>query len=78
MHEDKVNFQKLIEEDLYEKLLRLEMTKYYDTLQSAATIDNFLTGSSRAPNRKPLGDSEEANAASARQVPSVYQKTRTK
>ena len=70
--------KKDIQEDLYEKKLHLEMTQYYERLQAAATIDNYLTGSSRAPYRKPLGGPEEANSATARQAPSVYQKPRTK
>ncbi|MCC6125930.1 MAG: peptidylprolyl isomerase [Pirellulales bacterium] len=67
-----------IKSDLYEKLLRVEMARYFGFIQDKATIDNYLTGTSRAPNRRQLGGPEEANAATARQVPSVYQQPRTK
>jgi parvulin-like peptidyl-prolyl isomerase len=78
---DQINFaevKQLIHDDLYEKKLRLEMMQCYDRIQDASTIDNYLTGSSRAPNRKPLDGAEEANSLSARQVPSAYQQPRTK
>jgi parvulin-like peptidyl-prolyl isomerase len=68
----------LIYDDLYEKKLRVEMMQCYDRIQDAATIDNYLTGSSRAPNRKDLVGPEEANSRSARQVPAAYQQPRTK
>ncbi len=76
----KVDFaqvEKMIRDDLYEKKLRTEMAQRYEQIQNAASIDNYLTGSSRAPNRKPLGDPEEVNAA-ARQVPAAYQQPRTR
>jgi parvulin-like peptidyl-prolyl isomerase len=70
--------KKDIQDDLYEKKLHLEIAQCYDRIQDAAAIDNYLTGSSRAPNRKQLIGPEEANSLNARQVPSVYQQPRTK
>jgi parvulin-like peptidyl-prolyl isomerase len=78
VQKDFAKVKPLIYDDLYEKKLRLEMTQCYDHIQDAATIDNYLTGSSRAPNRKDLVGPEEANSLSARQVPSAYQQPRTK
>jgi parvulin-like peptidyl-prolyl isomerase len=48
----------LIYEDVQEKKLRVAMGDYFHRLQDEATLDNFLTGTSRAPKR-----AEEANAA---------------
>jgi len=39
----------LIHRDIYEKKLRMEMSKQFEEIRSAATIDNYLTGESQAP-----------------------------
>jgi parvulin-like peptidyl-prolyl isomerase len=70
--------KKDIYQDLYEKKLRLAMADYYENLQKAATVDNYLTGMSRAPYKVPLDGPEQASAANAAKAPSVYQKPRTK
>jgi len=55
-----------IEKDLYEKKTRLAMAACYEELQEAASVDNFLTGSSRTPQ-------QPAKAASAARPPSLRQ-----
>lgn len=75
---DFAKVKKYIQEDLYQKKLHVEMEQCYTRMQDAATIDNYLTGSSRSPNRKDLVGPEEANSLSARQVPAAYQQPRTK
>ena len=67
--------KKDIHEDLYEKKLRLAMAECYENLQKAATIDNYLTGISRAPYKVPLGGPEEASAATAGQSAERLSKT---
>jgi parvulin-like peptidyl-prolyl isomerase len=62
--------KKDIYDDLYEKKLHIAMANAYDQIQDAATIDNFLTGTSRSPN-KALPGAQEATAAS-RQTPNRY------
>jgi parvulin-like peptidyl-prolyl isomerase len=68
----------LIQKDLYEKKIRLGMAQCFEQIQAAATIDNYLTGLSHAPNRKQLVGPEEASANTARQVPSSYQQLKKK
>lgn len=46
---DKDQVKGLIYEDLFEKKLRIEMGKYFQVLKNAATIDNYLTGSTQSP-----------------------------
>jgi parvulin-like peptidyl-prolyl isomerase len=44
-------------QDIYEKKLRLAMAKKFDEIRSQARIDNFLAGTSQAPERvKPDGE----------------------
>jgi len=40
-----------IYQDIYEKKLRLAMGEYFEALQSGATVDNYLSGTSRSPKR---------------------------
>jgi parvulin-like peptidyl-prolyl isomerase len=45
--------RKLIYEDLFEKKQRIAMSNFFKTLMNTATIDNYLTGESRAPKQGP-------------------------
>lgn len=47
--------------DLYEKKLRLAIAEYYECLQDAAVIDNFLAGESRSPVRHAQGGKTPAD-----------------
>ncbi len=38
-------------DDIHEKKQRIEMSRYFSHLREAATIDNFLTGTSQSPTR---------------------------
>jgi hypothetical protein len=73
---DYAQVKKEIYEDLHEKKLHLEMGICYDRIQDAATIDNFLTGTSRSPNKVQPG-TQEANAAE-RQAPNRYKQLQKK
>lgn len=55
--------------DLYEKKLRLAMAKYFEKLQKAATVDNYMAGTSRSPKRRER-TSPAARLPTLRQVPS--------
>jgi parvulin-like peptidyl-prolyl isomerase len=66
-----VEFAKVRDElyrDLYEKKLRLAMGQYFEKLQDAAIIDNYLAGTSHAPKLSG-GESPAANVPTLRQVP---------
>ena len=56
-----------IYEDLHEKKLRLAMTECYEDLREAATIDNYLAGTSHSPKRG--GSTPAASVPTLRQVP---------
>ena len=58
-----------IHQDLLEKKARLAMATEFERLQSAATVDNYLAGSSRSPKQQRAGTLLEANVPSLRQVP---------
>lgn len=49
---DFASVRQIIYDDLHEKKLRIEMGKYFDALQAAATIDNYLAGTSQSPARR--------------------------
>ncbi len=53
---------------IHEKKLRLAMADYFEKLMAAATIDNYLTGESRAP--KQTDQAAPSNLPALRQVPS--------
>jgi parvulin-like peptidyl-prolyl isomerase len=55
-----------ISEDLREKKIQLDMAKTFDDLQEAALVDNYLAGTSHAPNQ---GGKSNVKAPSLRQVP---------
>ena len=55
-----------IYEDLLEKKTRLAMADCFENLQDSATIDNYLTRSSRSP--KTSGDAPAARVPTLRQV----------
>jgi parvulin-like peptidyl-prolyl isomerase len=42
-------------EDVRDKKQRLAMAEYFERLQSSATVDNFLTGESRSPQKPAAG-----------------------
>jgi parvulin-like peptidyl-prolyl isomerase len=42
-------------DDLHEKKQRIEMSRYFSHLREAATIDNFLAGTSQSPSRPSAG-----------------------
>ena len=58
-----------IHRDLHEKKLRLAMAEYFEKLQKAATVDNYLAGASRSPKRRER-TSPAAGLPTLRQVPS--------
>ncbi len=43
--------QQILHQDIYEKKLRLAMSQKFEELRSQARIDNFLAGTSQAPER---------------------------
>jgi hypothetical protein len=50
----KVNFAEVRSElydDIHEKKQRIEMSRYFSHLREAATIDNFLAGTSQSPTQ---------------------------
>lgn len=54
-----------IDRDLREKKLQQAMTQVFENLQEAATVDNYLAGTSHSPSR----DRAAAKAPTLRQVP---------
>ena len=58
-----------IYDDLHEKKLRLAMAERFEDLQEAATIDNYLAGTSHSPKQQATRTSPAANVPSLRQVP---------
>jgi parvulin-like peptidyl-prolyl isomerase len=56
-----------IHRDLHEKKLRLAMAERFESLQASATVDNFLTGESRAP-QKAGEPAPEGNVPTLRQT----------
>lgn len=68
----KVDFGMVREEiyqDLIEKKVRLAMATEFERLQSAATVDNYLAGTSRSPKKRRAGSLPKVNMPSLRQVP---------
>jgi parvulin-like peptidyl-prolyl isomerase len=65
---DPATVRKLVHDDLYEKKLRIAMAKFFQQLQTNATVDNYLAGTSQSP--KPAGPSRSAlKVPTLRQVP---------
>jgi parvulin-like peptidyl-prolyl isomerase len=62
----------LIAEDIREKKLRLAMASYFDKLQDAATVDNYLAGTSRSPAKK--GEAAQPKASAQRREGSALQR----
>ena len=50
---DFASVRKDIYEDLHEKKLRLAMAERFENLQEAATVDNYLAGTSHSPKPQP-------------------------
>lgn len=48
--------QQILHEDIYEKKLRLAMNNKFDEIRSRARIDNYLAGTSQAPDRVKADD----------------------
>ena len=66
-----VSFQEVRDEiykDLHEKKVRLAMAERFEQLQDAATIDNYLAGTSKSPSQKSAGAASSRSAA-AKQAP---------
>jgi hypothetical protein len=63
---DFASVRREIHEDLYEKKLRMAMADQFEELREAATIDNYLAGSSHSPKRSK--GSPAAHVPSLRQV----------
>lgn len=64
----KVDFRAVrddIQEDIKEKKTRVAMSQCFDKLQSDATIDNYLAGTSRSPARNK-GDTGQASPQASR------------
>jgi len=61
----------LLEQDIYEKKVRVAMAKRFDQLRQSATIDNFLTGKTQAPETKKPSPAGAAGATSLRPVEGI-------
>jgi parvulin-like peptidyl-prolyl isomerase len=58
--------QEILYQDIYEKKLRLAMNNKFDEIRSRARIDNYLAGTSQAPDRvKPDSASDKARVDTA-------------
>jgi parvulin-like peptidyl-prolyl isomerase len=57
-----------IRKDLFEKKLRLKMAEYFENLQDAATVHNYLAGTSHAPKENHQSP-ESLNLPQIKQVP---------
>ena len=60
--------RELVYEDIFEKKQRIAMAKYFDRLQETASIDNYLAGTSRQPE-KSAGLKPATKVPALRQVP---------
>jgi parvulin-like peptidyl-prolyl isomerase len=61
----KVNMQEvqaILHDDIYEKKLRMAMNTKFEEIRSHARIDNYLAGTSQAPERVKAGESREGEA----------------
>jgi parvulin-like peptidyl-prolyl isomerase len=58
-----------IYEDLREKKLRRAMAEYFEKLKDAATVDNYLAGTSHSPKPERSGPSPAARMPALRPVP---------
>jgi parvulin-like peptidyl-prolyl isomerase len=58
-----------IYEDLYEKKVRLAMGTAFEELQEAATVDNFLAGTTHSPKEQKPGVMPSAQLPALREVP---------
>lgn len=62
----------LIQKDIAEKKMRIAMANYFDKLQEAATIDNYLANTSRSPsNKREPGATDVPKAAAERRAGSI-------
>ncbi len=50
-------------DDIHEKKQRIEMSRYFSHLREAATIDNFLAGTSQSPTRPTAGGPGQASVS---------------
>jgi parvulin-like peptidyl-prolyl isomerase len=58
-----------IYEDLHEKKVHSAMTKHFEEIREASTIDNYLAGTSHSPKEQHAGVSAAHNPPPFRQVP---------
>jgi parvulin-like peptidyl-prolyl isomerase len=61
----KVNLQEvqaILHDDIYEKKLRMAMNTKFEEIRTHARIDNYLAGTSQAPERVKGGESREGEA----------------
>ena len=68
----KVTFAEVRDElydDIHEKKQRIEMSRHFSHLREAATIDNFLAGTSQSPTRPAAGGAGQQPAARMAQQP---------
>jgi len=56
-------------DDLHEKKLRLAMGEYFEKLQEAGTVDNYLAGTSHSPKAQRGATSSAAKPPQFRQMP---------
>ncbi len=73
----KVDFaqvRSLIQEDIRDKKLRIAMGNYFDKLQEAATVDNYLANTSRSPAKKEAGTAEGPKPTAVRREGSNLQR----
>lgn len=61
----------LIQKDIAEKKMRIAMANYFDKLQEAATIDNYLANTSRSPNKAEPASANVPKAATQRREGSI-------
>jgi hypothetical protein len=62
----------LIQKDIAEKKMRIAMANYFDKLQEAATIDNYLANTSRSPSiKREPGATDVPKAAAERREGSI-------
>jgi parvulin-like peptidyl-prolyl isomerase len=58
-------------DDIHEKKQRIEMSRHFSHLREAATIDNFLAGTSQSPTQPASGVAGQQPAARMAQQPGV-------
>ncbi len=62
-------------DDIHEKKQRIEMSRYFSHLREAATIDNFLAGTSQSPTKTPAGGAGQLSVATPGSQPGTVLST---